>query len=78
VRALLGKETDDGFDFDFQHDRIVLDALTPLGKDQGGGFGPTIQLADETLVTSYSYRGADNKTHVEVVRWKPPASGRLP
>jgi hypothetical protein len=73
VRALLGKQTDDGFDFDFQHDRIVLDALTPVGKDQGGGFGPTVELADETLVTSYSYRGPDNKTHLEVVRWKPPA-----
>lgn len=73
VRALLGKETDDGFEFDFSRDRLVLDALTPIGKDQGGGFGPTVQLADGTLVTSYSYRGQDDKTHMEVVCWKLPA-----
>jgi hypothetical protein len=72
VRALLGTETDDGFAFDFSHDRLMLDTRTPVGKFQGGGFGPTIQLADGTLVTSYSYRGQDDKTHVEVVRWKLP------
>ncbi len=72
VRALLGAETDDAFEFQFAHDRLMLDALTPIGKDQGGGFGPTVQLGDGTLVTSYSYRGTDNKTHVEVVRWKLP------
>jgi len=73
VRAILGSETDDGFEFDFAHDRIMLDTRTPIGKPQGGGFGPTVQLADGTLVTSYSYRGADDKTHLEVMRWKPPA-----
>lgn len=72
VRALLGTETDDGFDFDFRYDRLLLDTRTPVGKDQGGGFGPTVQLDDGTLVTSYSYRGNDNKTHLEVVRWKAP------
>jgi hypothetical protein len=72
VRALLGVETDDGFEFDFSRDRIVLDAKTPIGKPQGGGFGPTVQLDDETLVTSYSYRGEDDQTHLEVVRWKLP------
>ncbi len=73
VRALLGVETADGFDFDFAHDRLMLDTRTPIGKYQGGGFGPTVQLKDGTLVTSYSYRGADDKTHLEVMRWKPPA-----
>ncbi|HJT78432.1 MAG TPA: sialidase family protein [Gemmataceae bacterium] len=76
VRALVGKETDDGFDFDFGNDRILLDTRTPVGKSQGGGFGPTVQLRDGTLVTSYSYRGADDKTHLEVVRWRLPAQGK--
>lgn len=70
VRAIPGKETDDGFEFDFAFDRIMLDTRTPIGKFQGGGFGPTVQLDDGTLITSYSYRSDDNKTHLEVVRWK--------
>jgi hypothetical protein len=72
VRAIIGSETEDGFDFDFAHDRLQLDTKTPVGKYQGGGFGPTVQLDDGTLVTSYSYRGADDKTHLEVVRWTAP------
>ena len=74
VRAIPGVETDEGFEFDLVHDRIMLDTRTPVGKFQGGGFGPTVQLGDGTLVTSYSYRGTDDKTHLEVVRWHlPPA-----
>lgn len=72
VRALLGKETADGFEFDFGHDRFMLDTRTSSGASQGGGFGPTVQLPERTLVTSYSYRGEDSKTHLEVVRWKLP------
>ncbi|MFO1093324.1 MAG: sialidase family protein [Planctomycetaceae bacterium] len=72
VRALLGIETDDGFEFDFAHDRLMLDAKTPIGQDQGGGFGPTVQLADGTLVTSYSWRDGQKQTHLEVVRWRAP------
>jgi len=72
VRAIPGVETEDGFEFDFQHDRLMLDTRTPIGKPQGGGFGPTVQLADETLVTSYIYRGDDDQTHIEVVRWRMP------
>lgn len=71
VRALFGTETDDGFEFDFAHDRIMLDTKTG-NRFQGGGFGPTVQLDEGTLVTSYSYRGEDGKTHLEVVRWKAP------
>lgn len=78
VRALLGAETDDGFDFDFTRDRLMLDAKTPVGQDQGGGFGPTVQLADGTLVTSYSWRDADKKTHLEVVRWRAPVTPSAP
>jgi hypothetical protein len=73
VQAVLGAETDDGFSFDFEHDRLVLDARTPKDKPSGGGFGPTVQLGDGTLVTAYSYRGADDRTHLETVRWKLPA-----
>ena len=69
VRALLGEESKDGFQFDFSRDRFLLDTKTGK-RPQGGGFGPTVQLDDGTLVTSYSYRGEDQKTHLEVVRWK--------
>ena len=65
-------KTGDGFEFDFTHDRLMLDTRTPIGKPQGGGFGPTVQLKDGTLVTSYSYRGEDDKTHLEAMRWKLP------
>jgi hypothetical protein len=74
VRALLGAETDDRFEFDFAKDRLMLDTRTPVGKYQGGGFGPTVQLDDGLLVTSYSHQGDDDKTHLEVVRWKAPPS----
>ncbi len=50
--------------------RSFTPASSHIGKSQGGGFGPTVQLADHTLVTSYSYRGSDDKTHLEVVRWR--------
>lgn len=70
VRAIAGIETEDGFEFEFSHDRLLLDTRTAVGKPQGGGFGPTVQLADGTLVTSYSYRGNDDEPHLEVVRWR--------
>lgn len=71
VRALIGTENEDGFDLDFSHDRLMLDTKTG-SRYQGGGFGPTVQLNDGTLVTSYSYRGEDGKSHLEVIRWKAP------
>ncbi len=72
VRAVLGKETVDGFEFDFEHDRLMIDTKTPIGMPSGGGFGRSVQLDDGTLVTSISYRSEDNKTHLEVIRWKLP------
>ena len=73
VQALLGKETDDGFRFDFDADRLIIDANTPRQQtDSGGGFGPTVQLRDGTLVTSYTYRDKAGETHAEVVRWRLP------
>ena len=77
VRAVVGKETKEGFEFDFQHDRIMLDTKTPIGQMSGGGFGPTVQLNDGTLVTCYSYAGTgkwgdDDYSCTEVVRWRLP------
>jgi BNR repeat-like domain len=72
VQAVIGEETASGFRFDFTRDRLVIDAKTPLNLPSGGGFGPTIQLPDETLVTVYSYRDAEQKTRLESVRWKLP------
>lgn len=69
VRAVLGVESTDGFEFDLDHDVIMIDTKTPVGTKSGGGFGPTVRLADGTLVTSYTWRGADNKKRAEVVRW---------
>ena len=37
---------------------------------RGVGFGNTLQLADESLISCYSYRGTDDDTHVEVVKWR--------
>ena len=70
LRAVLGRETEDGFEFDFQHDRIMLDTKTPAGLRSGGGFGPTVQLDDGTLVSAYSYRGrkpSGESIHLETV-----------
>ena len=76
VRAVLGEAIHDGFKFHFDRDRIVLSAKTPPHLTSGGGFGPTVQLDDDTLVTSYSYRDVENVTHIEVVRWRLVGPGR--
>jgi hypothetical protein len=72
VRAVLGEEMDDGFRFEMKHDLMMIDTRTPAGVSSGGGFGPTVRLADGTLVTAYTYRDADNRKHAEVVRWNMP------
>ena len=72
VQAVLGVETKDGFVLDFKKDRLILDEKTPADQSSGGGFGGTVQLEDDTLVTAYSYRGADSQFHVEVIRWRLP------
>ena len=72
VRAVLGEEMDDGFRFDMKQDLLMIDTKTPAGLSSGGGFGPTVRLADGTLVTSYTYRDAENRKHAEVVRWNMP------
>src|ERR1019366_326990 len=50
VRGVVGVETKDRFESDRVKDRVMLDTRMPIGKAQGGGFGPTVQLKDGTLV----------------------------
>lgn len=72
LQAVLGTEKPDGFEFNFQSDRLVLDEKTPANQPSGGGFGNTVQLRDGQLVSAYTYRGKDGNVHAEVVRWKLP------
>ena len=73
VQAVFVQENGDDMSFNFDTDRLIIDANTPLSQtDSGGGFGPTVQLDDGTLVSSYTYRDADGQTHAEVVRWRLP------
>lgn len=70
LRAIISD--DDGENWDFTRDRIVIDDQNR--GPSGGGFGNTVQAADGALVSCYSYRGSDDKTHVETVRWQLPES----
>lgn len=74
LRALISP--DDGETWDFTHDRIVLSDRNQGAS--GGSFGNTIQRADGALVSCYSYRGEDGKTHIEAVRWNLPKSRSKP
>jgi uncharacterized membrane protein len=69
VRAVLGTVTSTSYALNFTSDILLLDEETPANESSGGGFGNTVQTADGTLVTAYSYRGSDGNTHVQVVRW---------
>lgn len=78
VRCVAGRETDNGFRFDFKHNRIMISAKTPANSLSGGGFGPTVQLTDGTLLTAYSYAGKERyptDLRIEVVRWRLPKTG---
>jgi len=68
LRALLSD--DGGETWDFRKDRLVI-SYENHGSS-GGGFGNTVQLEDGTLVSCYSYRGEDEKTHIEAVQWQLP------
>ena len=72
VRAILGTEFDDDFEFDLSADRFMLDTQTAPDVSSGGGFGRTVQLDDDTLITSYSWRDAKEAVHSEVIRWNLP------
>jgi len=63
---------DDGETWDFDSDRIIIEGKTPWGKISGAGFGNTVQAADGTLISCYTYRAADNQTYLETVRWRLP------
>jgi len=58
--------------------RLVCPAPFAGRKNVGrsGGFGNTVQLDDGTLMSVYSYRGEDTKTHVEAVRWTLPEANQ--
>ena len=70
LQALLSY--DDGETWDHDDDQIVIEGFTPWGAEQGGGFGNTLQLADGTLASCYSYRADDNETYIEIVTWNLP------
>lgn len=72
VRAILAEENEEGLHFNYDSDIIIIDEKTSEGKLSGGGFGPTVQIKDGTLLTSYSYRGEDDNVYIEVVRWRLP------
>jgi hypothetical protein len=80
VQAVLGTPTgasyalavNTSYALNFKSDILLLDEETPSNESSGGGFGNTVQAADGTLVTAYSYRGSDGNTHVQVVRWELP------
>ncbi|MBP85528.1 MAG: hypothetical protein CMJ64_02240 [Planctomycetaceae bacterium] len=68
LRALISY--DDGETWDFAHDRLIIDDINQGAS--GGGYGNTVQMKDGSLVSCYSHRGTDGKTHVEAVRWRMP------
>jgi len=70
LRAIISY--DDGENWDFIRDRIVIDDQNRGAS--GGGFGNTVQSSDGAFVSCYSYRGSDGKTHIEAVRWRLPES----
>ena len=72
VRAAIGTETDDGFEFDTKRDIIIIDGQTPPDQPSGGGFGNTIQLDDAGLLTPYSHRDDNGIFHVEIALWQLP------
>ena len=74
LRAILSN--DQGRTWDFRHDRMVISDVDHGAS--GGGFGNTVQLPDKTLVSVYSYRGSDDMTHVESVRWQLPGPKAAP
>jgi hypothetical protein len=61
--------SEQGFSLDYRSDLLLLDADTPADEPSGGGFGNTLQLPDDTLLTAYSYRDGAGVTHAAVVRW---------
>ena len=82
MRAVVGHETEDGFEFDLRHDRIMLDTKGKHARypeSWSGCLGGTVQVDDGTLVSVYAYGGhpdgnANKKIDfdTEVSRWRLP------
>ena len=82
LRAIVGRETQDDLEFDFRHDRIMLDTKGPHARYPvawSGSIGGTVQVDDGTLVSVYAYGGypdGDSKRNIdfdaEVIRWRLP------
>lgn len=82
LRAVVGRETEDGFEFDLRHDRFMLDTKSLHARNPvswAGSIGGSVQLDDGTLVsvTAYGgYPGGDGKKNIdfdaEVIRWRLP------
>jgi hypothetical protein len=96
--AVLGSDAGNELQFDFEHDVITIEARKPFSRQPfrkgdpwvwnprggSGGWSPTVQITDGTLVTAYSYRtgtsdDADQSEsepcHTEVARWRLPSEG---
>ena len=73
LRAALSD--DEGETWDLQHDIVIIEGKTPWGAPSGGGFGNTLQLSDDSLISCYTYRGTEGQTHMETVKWCLPVSG---
>lgn len=69
LQAIISSDDGETWNFD---ERIIIDGLTSWGSASGGGFGNTIQLPTDDLVSCYSYRTGD-KTMIEAVRWNLPS-----
>lgn len=76
LRAALSY--DDGETWDLDNDIIIIEGKTPWGAASGGGFGNTLQLPDDSLISCYTYRGEDGQTHLETVKWRLPVSDVYP
>ena len=80
LRAVVGQETEDGFEFDLRHDRIMLDTKGKHARypeSWSGCLGGTVQVEDGTLVSVYAYGGhpdgnASKKIDfdTEIIRWQ--------
>ena len=70
LRAIISH--DDGDTWNLDEDHLIIEAFTPFGQPSGGGFGNTVQLADGSLVTCYSWNPGANQFQTEVVRWQLP------
>jgi len=71
LRAIMSY--DDGATWNLDDDQLIIDGFTAWGYASGGGFGNTVQLADGSLVSCYSYDPhGDHQYQFDVIRWNLP------